>query len=408
MRRMSLLLALFWLAGSPAWPAPETAASSGPLRITNGPYLQEPSQNGMTIMWRTNKKCLSHVEYWTGETTPSIAFSSTHGLRDANTLIHKVHVAGLKPGTTYRYRAVSREIVSLQPYKVAYGETVKSADAPFATLNAKKRAFSFIAFNDRHEKATTFTASLDSVRWDGVDLVVLNGDMLSDFQRESQILRAVIDPCVQAFATRIPFVYVRGNHETRGAMARMLMDYIAPQEQRYYYSFTHGPVHFVILDSGEDKEDASREYSGLVDFDRYRDAETDWLRREVRSAAFRKAPFRVVFIHMPPDPESDWHGQQEVNKKWMPILNAAGIDLMISAHTHRYARLAPGEVGNRFPIVIGGVNTTLRVDVTGRQLACRVTGLKGRTTDEWIVARRPRFPASLFGFSISSRNKTKE
>ena len=408
MRRTSLVFALFWMAGSLGWPAPETADSSGPLRITNGPYLQEPSETGITVMWRTNKKCVSHVEYGTGESAPFVAFNSTHGLRDANTTMHKVHISGLKPGAAYRYRVVSKEIVSLQPYKVAYGETVKSADYQFTTLNERKPAFSFIVLNDRHEKATTLTASLNSVRWDAVDLVFLNGDMVSDFQRESQILKGAIDPCVSSFAARIPFVYIRGNHETRGAMARMLMDYIAPKDQRYYYSFSHGPVHFVILDSGEDKEDTSKEYSGLVDFDRYRDAETAWLRQEVRSAAFRKARFRVVFIHMPPNAESDWHGQQEISKKWMPILNAANIDLMISAHTHRYGRSAPGKANNRFPIVIGGVNTTIRVDVSDRQLACTVTGNKGRTTDQWIVAKRPRFPASLFSPFTRSRKESKK
>ena len=66
-------------------------------------------------------------------------------------------------------------------------------------------------------------------------------------------------------------MYVRGNHETRGRFARSLHDYIATPNGKFYYSFDAGPVHFVVLDTGEDKEDSHPAYSGLTDFTGYRE-----------------------------------------------------------------------------------------------------------------------------------------
>ena len=39
------------------------AENAEPLAITHGPYLQGPRATSMTIVWFTNKKCISRVEF---------------------------------------------------------------------------------------------------------------------------------------------------------------------------------------------------------------------------------------------------------------------------------------------------------------------------------------------------------
>jgi len=143
------------------------------------------------------------------------------------------------------------------------------------------------------------------VAWAGVDLAFLNGDMVHYVKDEAHLYRCVVEPCVQSFATRIPLVNVRGNHETRGGFARRLLDYFPADSGRYYYALRQGPVAFLILDSGEDKADTSSEYSGLVDFEPYLRREVEWLSRQIEDPSFRKAPFRVCLIHIPPDRRSE-------------------------------------------------------------------------------------------------------
>jgi hypothetical protein len=38
-----------------------------PVAITHGPYLQLPANTSMTIVWHTNRPCVSRVEYWAGD-----------------------------------------------------------------------------------------------------------------------------------------------------------------------------------------------------------------------------------------------------------------------------------------------------------------------------------------------------
>jgi len=247
------------------------------LQIVGGPYLQAPSPTAMTLVWTTNNKCVSKVEYGlSADELSNVAVCARHGLIDVNTTLHSIPLDGLRPGTTYYYRASSTEIIKYGPYKTKFGQSVKS-EGRFTTLDPKKGSFSFCVLNDRHDHVPHLRRALGSVRWDGVDLVFGLGDVMNDPMSEQQIFQNFINPCVEFFAGRIPLVFVRGNHETRGAMARRLMDYFPTESGRYYYSLDHGGVRFLLLDGGEDKADGSEEYSGLVAFEDYLKRETQWL-----------------------------------------------------------------------------------------------------------------------------------
>lgn len=350
--------------------AAEPASSSEPaaLQIVGGPYLQTPTPTSMTIVWTTNAKCASRVEYGPSpDDLSKVAVRVRHGLVDANCTLHRITLSGLEPGTTYHYRLVSNEITEFRPYRVKFGQSVKY-EGQFTTLDPEKEAFSFVIINDRHDKVPALRQALSSTNWEDVDLVFAVGDMMNDPMTERQMFEKFINPCAEFFAARIPMVLVRGNHETRGAMARHVMDYFPTESGRYYYSFTHGGVYFLLLDGGEDKDDAMPVYAGLVAFDDYVKEQTDWLEQELRSSAFREARFRLCLLHIPPvvnlrhDP-AEFMRAPWIRDNWTPMLGQAGIDLMISGHTHRYAEM-PAEEGRAFPLLIGGTNTVIRVDVS--------------------------------------------
>ena len=191
------------------------------------------------------------------------------------------HENTYKNGETYRYRVCFKEIVTFKPYEVTYGETVTSDTYTFTTLDDRKDNVSFIVLNDIHEQNETLIAVTKLAQTQPFDLVFLNGDILGHIENQQQIIDHVLAPCTESLATRTPFVYVRGTHETRGKFARRLPDYVALPDGRYYCSFDHGSVHFVVMDGGEDKRDTDKEYSGLVDFDRYRAVQRKWLEAEI-------------------------------------------------------------------------------------------------------------------------------
>jgi len=116
------------------------------LAISHGPYLQLPTSASITIVWHTNRKCLSKVEYGTGDKLDLTAISSQNGLIDNDRTSHIIRLTGLKPATRYSCRVTSREFVGyIQQHIVTFGETVTSPTYQFTTLDPAKGAFSFAA-----------------------------------------------------------------------------------------------------------------------------------------------------------------------------------------------------------------------------------------------------------------------
>jgi len=355
------------------------------LQIIAGPYLQNPSETSMTVMWITDAKCTSWVEYGTQETLDRKAFSSKHGLIDADQTIHRITLEGLSGGTQYQYRVCSKEMLTFEPYKVTYGDVITKDRYSFKTLSKDEENISFIVLNDIHQRDDLLTKLIQQSASRPYDLVFLNGDILGHIEDEPQIIDHILKPCSALFATHIPFIYVRGNHETRGKYARRLPDYLAAPAGRYYYAFDHGPVHFIVMDGGEDKEDGNAEYYGLADFDRYRDEQRAWLEKEIQTESFKNAVFKIVLVHMPPAPSEQWHGTNHLYETWRPLFNQGKIDLMISGHTHHYAVTSPEKGVRDYPMIIGGgpqegQATVIRADVTADTLNVVMT-----TDDDKIV-----------------------
>jgi predicted phosphodiesterase len=372
MRLLAIALTMIAVRGYAAEETPPSQAAA-PVAIVHGPYLHAPRADSMTIAWFTDKPSFSWVEYGEGKDLAAKdlskkAVNAHFGLVDAGDTRHVVQLKGLEPGKTYSYRVVAKEITKYDPYRVDFGPEVAGKILTFTTCDPKKDKFSFCVFSDIHEHDRQLDEMLQKVDWQGVDLIAFDGDMINDFSRESQIFGGFLDVSAARFAGQTPMVWVRGNHETRGSQARRLIDFAPVPEGRFYYSFNHGGVHFIILDSGEDKADSSSEYSGLVAFDPYREEQTRWLQEDLRSESSVKAAYRIALFHMPPVGSEKRSGVEHLTQLWRPLLNQAGVDLVISGHIHTAKHIAASEGGNRFDLVTCSPTAFLRVDVDPAQL----------------------------------------
>jgi len=384
------------LSGTPrspraAGPAPEAA-------LLAGPYLQNPGPSSMTVMWVTGPNAAGWVEFGRDGTTPTKVIPVRDGLIQANTRVHRVTLTDLEPDTSYTYRIVTRPIVAFGPYKVDYGDISRSDTLTFRTLGQARQSYSFLVLNDLHEDVDTMRAHMTRAAGRPYDLVFFNGDSLSHLEGESQVLERCLKPASGLFASRVPLLLVRGNHETRGAFARELGRYLALPDGRFYYSFDHGPVHFVVMDTGEDKEDGHWAYSGLTGFDDYRQEEAEWLAREVASPAFQQARFRVLIAHMPffgdGQTRVEGHGPADCRARWGGILIGSGLDLHIAGHTHRANWVEAADGANTFPVSVGGgsakgSNTLTRVNVSPESLEVVVTTDAGIEVSRHTVRARP-------------------
>jgi len=332
-----------------------TAQEYSRFEFASLPYLQNMGNEGVSVMWVTNKICKSYIKYGETMNLDQKAISSHDGQIDANMPVQRIRLSNLMPGKTYYYKAVSIEINVYEPYWVRYGDTIASPTYSF-TLPAKDvQEFSFLAFNDVHDYPQYF----DSVCNKNPDFsfVCYNGDIMDDIVSKEQIVNNLCQSSATTFAGNKPFFYTRGNHETRGAFSRMLKQYIETPNGLYYYSFVWGNTYFIFLDTGEDKPDTNQYYYGLADYDEYRLAQSEWIKGIIKTNEWKSAKHRIVCSHIPinvneSDSEEDY-AEAELSKKITPILNEANIDILICGHTHRAKIYKPDKKRN-YALVIGG------------------------------------------------------
>ncbi|MDR0565564.1 MAG: metallophosphoesterase family protein [Prevotellaceae bacterium] len=354
------------------------------VKITHGPYLQKVGEHEVTIVWTTDSDAVSWVELAPagGESFYARERPQYYQTKDGNRVVGKLHavtIPGLERGTEYRYRIFSRAVMleQLMYGHVASSNVYRRAPLRFTTLDAGKPAISLVVLNDIHGRVDDLTALSGSVKYGETDLMIFNGDMADYMQDEQQLFSAFMDESVRRFAAEIPVFYARGNHETRGLLSRRFSDYFPTNSGKPYYAFRHGPVHFIVLDSGEDKPDSDIEYYGLAQFDAYRSEQQEWLRSELQSESFRTAPYKVVVMHIPPV-ASGWHGTFEVQKKFLPLLTNTGITVMFCGDTHRYEYVEPNAALHDFPILINAANTSLEVSVTPIEMSVKRKDTSGR------------------------------
>lgn len=121
------------------------------LSITHGPYLQELSDTGVTIMWSTDRPATGVVEFGNGSggNLNRKAEDITNGVMSVGKL-HKVRLSGLIPGESYSYKVKSTEVSDFKPLFPVIGSDVSGSTNNFTTFNKYKSKFSFFCVTDIH------------------------------------------------------------------------------------------------------------------------------------------------------------------------------------------------------------------------------------------------------------------
>jgi predicted phosphodiesterase len=294
-----------------------------------------------------------------------------------------VQLSGLEPGRTYQYRAVSTRVVKMKAYWPEKGLDAESAVRSFTTFDRRKPAVSFSFITDTHEDPARIKALAGMIDWPAADFFVHGGDAFHSVENEDQLFSRWLEPLGSALAHVTPLIFIRGNHEMRGPFARDLLRYVPAEEGRWYYARDHGPLHLIVLDTGEDKPDDTNVYARLNDFATYRAEEFAWFERHVRtSRRLKEAPFRVILMHQP-----EWGLVAGENEKWTGLANAAGIDLVIAGHKHQFSRKPPGEDA-KFTLLVVDQDQVARVDASSTELKVAVKGIDGAAVDAFTLRRR--------------------
>ncbi len=381
--------------------APATRPTTRPFGLASPPVLLNPSADSVTVVVMPASLATGWVEYGETEALGQRCFGESRGQRPLSDRLLVFRLRGLAPGRRYFYRVHLKSINFRTAYSIRSGEEIRDEMRSFRTLNPDSDSASFTVWNDTHENLATLAALSESLNAAPTDFLIWNGDVTNDIHDESKIAAQFLAPAGQPFAATVPFFLGRGNHDVRGRDARFLSNYITGPAGDYCYSFRHGPLAVVVLDSGEDKPDDLPVYAGLSGFDAYRQAQRGFLEKTLADPAFASAPFKVLFVHIPlfweTDVPSDWPGVwgkdlkgqvikgwicQDGLARWHDLLVKAGVDLVISGHTHKHAYFPPNERHPYGQLVGGGPRPNQATRIVGtvsrNEMTVVVNDLEGR------------------------------
>ncbi len=384
MRRFLLLLACLVLAF--------TAGAARRSNLLYGPWVSDVSETGFTVLWVTEEPSLDYVvlapdDGTSFEKTDRPHYYQTAYGRRVSGRYHTVHIDGLEPGTSYRYRLVGQVIKDdSDPYRIVYGAKMQISPGSYSvvrTLSAESPQCRFSVFNDIHFDDARFTALASGVDVASTDFLLLNGDIVSYCQSIDSVAKHCIRP-ITAQAARLPIIYARGNHEGRGRDFDKFYGLFPTPTGEFWFSFRQGPAAFIVLDAGEDKPDKSHEYGGQADYDSWRQVQTEWLKEAVKAPSFVSAPQKICIMHVPTiNFKNSWYSQVWITENWGPILEEAGIDLMISAHHHKWICSPAGEDGKAYPVLVNSNMERMDVVVTPEKITVATFDVNGAMKHSW-------------------------
>lgn len=354
--------------------------------IDSAPVLQTPSERNISVTWAINAPATGWIEYGKTEKLGSTVATAHWGLLPYDNRYLTTRIDSLEPNTRYYYRTITAPIAFKNAYDIKQGEPVPSKIYSFKTPGPQGDTCTFAVMNDTHQNAATLKALTKRLEEIKPDYTIWNGDLLNDIYTDDQIVQYILRPGGRenSFGAESPVLFVSGNHDTRGPHARNLPKALVPWKHEAQidcpfgrnFAVRSGPIAFISLDTGEDKPDDHPVFAGLAAFEPYRKAQQEWLERTLKRPEIASAPFIVTFCHIPLyDSRHNANGGDTLEgfaaysklggQFWGPVLHEAGVQLLISAHTHRFRYDTPTENRTWAQLVGGGPQIERAVLIKG-------------------------------------------
>ena len=247
----------------------------------------------------------------------------------------------LMPGTQYQYRI-----------------TAGGAATDWQTLYTPTggEPYKMLIFPDSQSSDYTDWKQLAHLAWarnTDAQLFSCMGDLVDN--GEDRLQWTEFFGGVKEMQRSIPVAPVMGNHETydRNWQVRLpeayLQEFAVPDNgseafSRYYYSFDYGSCHFAVLNTQMDEVADFKQ--GLLE------EQLAWLPKDMEKSRKR---WKIALLHkdvlqyrIHQRPERT-EGFSDIGEAFMPVFDALGIDLVLTAHLHTYRNRGHIEAFRRSP-----------------------------------------------------------
>jgi len=308
-----------------------TSTTTSPASVTRGPYLQIGTPTSMSIKWRTDIAKSSRVAYGTTLSNLFNCVTETNITTD-----HEITVTGLVADTEYFY-SIGTLLLDLAGNDTNHtfvsapniGQSKPTriwvlGDSGTADANAA-------AVRDSY---TTFTGTTRTDIW------LMLGDNAYDSGTDNEYQAAVFD-MYPSILRRTPLWPTLGNHDGFTADSSTESGpyydiFSLPRDGQAgglasgteaYYSFDYANIHFICLESYE----TDRSTNGTM---------LTWLQNDLSQTL---QDWIIAFWHHPPYSKGSHDSDNEIELMEMrenaiPILEAGGVDLVLTGHSHAYER----------------------------------------------------------------------
>jgi len=310
-------------------------------QVTRGPYLQMGTSDSVAVRWRTALPSDSRVRYG-----PSPGSLSEVTDDPALATDHEITLTGLTADTTYFYS------VGTTAGPIVGGD----AEHFFVTspVPGTSKPTRIWVLGDSGTANGNAAAVRDAFEVFGgsprPDLWLMLGDNAYSNGTDAQYQAAVFDMYGAQLRSSVLWPTL-GNHDAAsadsGTQTGPYYDIFTlptlgeaggePSGTEAYYSFDHGNVHFICLDS----HDSDRSPGSAM---------LTWLEDDLEAVT---ADWVIAFWHHPPyskgSHDSDDEGRLiDMREYVLPVLEDYGVDLVLSGHSHSYERslLIDGHYGH--------------------------------------------------------------
>ena len=308
-----------------------TGNAPGVVNILRGPYLQEGTPTSVIIKWRTATPTETVVDYGTALGSLSQNFSDLTPKTE-----HTVKLSGLAANTVYYYQ-ISNATAVLVP---------EATDVYFKThpIIGTVQPYTFWALGDPGTANSNQMAVRDAyynyIGNNVTDGMLFLGDNAYNSGYDNEYQAAFFDIYDQHLKRSIAWSTL-GNHDgyqadsaTQTGPYYDIFDFPTNAESggvasgtEAYYSFDYGNIHFIVLESYE----TNRSVGGAM---------YNWAQNDIQNTTQQ---WIVAMWHHPPYTKGSHDSDTESNlidmrQNFLPMLEANGVDLVLSGHSHSYER----------------------------------------------------------------------
>ncbi len=310
----------------------------------HGPWLLNPSFDSVTICFISRIACGAAIDVREkGQEEFIRTWNTTYGMIDYSSDLHVFHLRGLKPATEYEYRFAT----TMDSRRTAYSHVEVGRDIyPFHTLDPDKRTYKVFVTSDFHGGARlNLDYLIRNSQAEDADIHLFLGDNVEDNMNEARyyITHGFLDDVVRMWGSTNTTVFVRGNHDSWGLQNYLWRDYFPRTDGRGYFSFSQGPVLFVVFDT---MAQGLGSHANRAVVASYLNDQAEWFQSLKKTPEWKKAKFRIAMGHYAT------HGG-ETTAFMTPIravLNdknpANRVHMYLCGHEHAYARIDAGSTNS--------------------------------------------------------------